>query len=348
LIKLGYTIVILDVQNNTKELHYTLNNNKYYLRKVNYFVADIRNVSTVRRIIKQFDKLNGIIHFAAVSTTEDCAANITECLSVNVNGTEGLLQVVESSFANTSVKPWIIFGSSREVYGNVDPNLPADEDTPLLPVNVYGKSKLVGELLLAQYMSAFSNIFILRFADVYGSLLQKERLVPNMIKTAMMDAVLYITDVNKEVDYVHIHDVISICIKAVQKLEKYAWGLNSTINRLIVGSGETTDTNKLVSVILEITASRSPLILLPSNRTDTFSCNIKQMKRVLGYIPAYSSLEAGLQKYVYDLRRQEQKTLETIYKGECSSAEVTSLKLDKCTRPKPEKHRELGDSSRCN
>ncbi|MEO8630408.1 MAG: NAD-dependent epimerase/dehydratase family protein [Betaproteobacteria bacterium] len=43
--------------------------------------------------------------------------------------------------------PWLIFASSREVYGQ-PASLPATEDAPLRPVNVYGRSKLEGEYLV--------------------------------------------------------------------------------------------------------------------------------------------------------------------------------------------------------
>lgn len=56
----------------------------------------------------------------------------------------------------------VVFASSAAVYGKT--NTPAIETDPLLPINIYGESKVTGE----RYVDWFDSKTILRFSNVYG------------------------------------------------------------------------------------------------------------------------------------------------------------------------------------
>lgn len=81
----------------------------------------------------------GIIHLAAVSRVIWGEREPERCWQTNVEGTRNILQAAAAS----ARKPWVIFASSREVYGHAQ-QLPATEDAPLAPCNVYGRTKLAG------------------------------------------------------------------------------------------------------------------------------------------------------------------------------------------------------------
>lgn len=71
------------------------------------------------------------------------------CFEVNVTGTLNLLDAC----SKLDEKPRVLFTSSCEVYGNVDPSRqPVNEDTRPAPINVYGLSKLMGEEICQFYM----------------------------------------------------------------------------------------------------------------------------------------------------------------------------------------------------
>ena len=66
-------------------------------------------------------------------------------------------------------KPWFIFGSSREVYGEQQ-RLPVREDSEKKPINIYGISKYNCEQLVQNYSTEFQiKCIILRFSNVYGN-----------------------------------------------------------------------------------------------------------------------------------------------------------------------------------
>lgn len=73
--------------------------------------------------------------------------NPEKCIRTNIKGTKSLLNSIEEYM---SKKPWLIFGSSREVYG--EPNvLLVCENFEKKYVNIYGKSKIDGENMFIDF-----------------------------------------------------------------------------------------------------------------------------------------------------------------------------------------------------
>ena len=102
--------------------------------------GDVREAARVREALEGCD---GVIHLAAISRVIWGEQRPEECWDVNVNGVRNVLEAA----ACAGSKPWVIFASSREVYGQPS-SLPACEETPLAPVNVYGRAKVRGEELV--------------------------------------------------------------------------------------------------------------------------------------------------------------------------------------------------------
>ena len=103
------------------------------------------DVRDARRVRDAAQGCHGIVHLAAVSRVEWGERNPIACWDVNTGGLRNVLTA--TSATAPSGRSWLIFASSREVYGQTR-RLPATEDTPLRPVNVYGRSKVEGERLV--------------------------------------------------------------------------------------------------------------------------------------------------------------------------------------------------------
>lgn len=86
------------------------------------------------------------------------------CETTNVGGLRNLIDVL----SNEEKSPWLIFASSREVYGQPQ-TLPVTEDAPLRPINVYGNSKAVGEQMVASAVNRGIRATTFRLSNVYGS-----------------------------------------------------------------------------------------------------------------------------------------------------------------------------------
>ncbi len=106
--------------------------------------GDIRNA---QRFEENAAECAGIVHLAAVSRVILGERDPELCWDVNLHGTDRILK----SINNLSNKPWIIYASSREVYGQ-QIKLPVSEDANLLPLNIYARSKVFAEKLVSAYI----------------------------------------------------------------------------------------------------------------------------------------------------------------------------------------------------
>ena len=85
---------------------------------------------------------DGVIHLAAMSRVAEAQRDPWQCWMQNVVGTQNVLTMALNGYLK-----WAIVASSREVYGDATSHtnsvvLPA-------PLNVYGHSKLAGEVMTA-------------------------------------------------------------------------------------------------------------------------------------------------------------------------------------------------------
>lgn len=107
--------------------------------------------------------VTGVVHLAAISRVAWAEQDPALCQATNV---AAMRTLVELCLVHRQ-QPWLIFASSREVYGN-PARLPVQEDDPLLPINVYGRSKRDGERLVQAGFNAGLAGNICRFSNVYG------------------------------------------------------------------------------------------------------------------------------------------------------------------------------------
>jgi nucleoside-diphosphate-sugar epimerase len=211
--KLNYNIILFDIRNNNKNI-------KPYLKSknINFIQGDTNNTELLTKIFNK-NTINGIIHLGAVSRVVVAQNNPNECIRTNIDGTQSLLQALENS--SNKNKPWLIFGSSREVYGEPK-KLPVKESFEKKFVNIYGNSKIQGENLFTSFSKINdNNCLILRFANVYGNQYDLfDRVIPRFIKAIASDKELTIEGGGQVIDFTHIDDTIDTIIKAINYLEK--------------------------------------------------------------------------------------------------------------------------------
>lgn len=93
-------------------------------------------------------KPNVVYHLAGIAFVPEAESNFEKTLQVNVAGTANIARYC--SLLET--KPTLLFISSAEVYGHVQPReLPIREDNPLRPANNYSLSKRMAELVVERY-----------------------------------------------------------------------------------------------------------------------------------------------------------------------------------------------------
>ena len=110
-----------------------------------------------------FSKIDYIIHTAAATKIrEGTLENYDKYFKLNVLTTKNLARKA----LNEGIKHFIHF-SSGQVFG-IPPSYPFTESTPKNPINLYGSTKLMGELVVCSFGNLGLNYSIARPFSVYG------------------------------------------------------------------------------------------------------------------------------------------------------------------------------------
>lgn len=162
--------------------------------------GDVRDRERVRQAVTGCD---GIIHLAAVSRVVWAERDPALCWATNVGGVNNVLAAAAAS----KRRPWVIFASSREVYGQAE-HLPVTEDAPLCPVNIYGRAKAEGERLTAEARAAGLRTAVVRLSNVFGSTSDHaDRVVPAFARAAVQGKPLRVDGAEHTFDFTHVDDV---------------------------------------------------------------------------------------------------------------------------------------------
>ena len=209
LMKMGNEIVLLDRVCNPQNI-------KYFEDGLEYVCKDICGHAGLRSLL-QGNEISGIVHLAAVSRVIWGEERPGECVRTNVEGTNNLLQAIRDS----GKRPWVIFGSSREVYGEPT-EFPVKEDHPKAPLNIYGETKLKGENMIREFSEKNgSQAAILRFSNVYGNERDiLDRVIPRFILAGLKDQPIEIHGGNQSIDFTHINDTVEGIVRTIDMFEK--------------------------------------------------------------------------------------------------------------------------------
>ncbi|TCO73338.1 UDP-glucose 4-epimerase GalE [Rhodovulum euryhalinum] len=207
--------------------------------------GDTRDREAVAHAIRTHAPV-AVIHFAAAAYVGDSVRDPEFYYSNNVGGMLGLLTACrETGLAR------VIFSSSCATYGVPD-RLPITEDTPQNPINPYGRTKLIGEWMLADFARAHGLRYVaLRYfnacgADPDGTLCERHDPETHLVPLALFAADgrrpaldLFGTDYPTPDgtcirDYIHVCDLAEGHLAALRHLE--AGGSSLSVN-LGTGTG---------------------------------------------------------------------------------------------------------------
>jgi nucleoside-diphosphate-sugar epimerase len=253
------------------------------------------NVLDLRAVEAAVAECDGILHLAAVSRVIWGERDPALCRATNEGGTHNVLR---AALASTR-RPWIVFASSREVYGEPDA-LPVREDAPLRPVNVYGETKIAGERLLEEARGAGLATAIVRLSNVYGSVHDHaDRVVPAFARSALAGEPLRIDGAEHTFDFTHIDDTargIAAVIDALQAGERRLPPIHFL-------TGTPTTLGELAAAAVDLAGSASLLVHAPPRSYDVarFYGDPSRARTLLGWQP-HVSLRDGLARFLAVLR----------------------------------------------
>jgi dTDP-glucose 4,6-dehydratase len=142
--------------------------------------GDICDAAGVERAMRGCDT---VVHFAAESHVDRSIYEPAPVIQTNVTGTFILLEVARK----VSVSRFVHV-STDEVYGDIPPDVFADESFPLQPSSPYSASKAGADLLVRSYVRTYKfPAVITRSSNNYGPYQFPEKFVPLMITNALSD-----------------------------------------------------------------------------------------------------------------------------------------------------------------
>jgi UDP-arabinose 4-epimerase len=262
-------------------------------------IGDIRDRAALRATLLQH-RIEAVFHFAALAYVGDSVAEPDSYYDVNVTGTASLLGAMQDA----SVRR-IVFSSSCATYGTPD-RMPIDEGQQQLPINPYGRTKLIGEQMLADYSRAFGLRYaILRYfnaagCDPEGLLFEKHVPEPHLIPRALLAAggfgpPLQINGVDYRTpdgtairDYIHVSDLATAHWLAFERLRGNSGPL--VVN---LGSGRGHSVREVIDMVRQVTGRAVPVIEGPRRPGDppVLVASIDRSAVALGFSPQYSDLE---------------------------------------------------------
>src|SRR5205823_8124476 len=149
---------------------------------------------------RRLEGCHGVLHLAAVSRVAWGERDPHRCWAVNVEGTRLVLEAA----AEATARPWVLFASSREVYGQPT-RLPIPEDAPRAPINTYGRSKAAAEELVEAAVRRGQLVASLRFSNVYGAPNDHpDRVVPAFAQAAARGEEIRVDGPQRTFDFTHV------------------------------------------------------------------------------------------------------------------------------------------------
>jgi UDP-glucose 4-epimerase len=229
LLQSGFSVVIVDNLHNSKRETVNLIE-KISGKYLTFIQGDIRDRSLMSDIFSNY-KIDTVIHFAGHKAVGESESNPLKYYDNNVIGSLVLFEAMQRAGCKR-----LIFSSSATVYGNVEKQC-CKENLALLPINVYGKTKLVIEDILRNIKTAEHEwrIGVLRYFNPVGAhesglLGEDPRGTPNNLMPIIAQVAAgkrsaveifgqdYPThDGTGLRDYIHVEDLARCYVKAIEQ-----------------------------------------------------------------------------------------------------------------------------------
>ena len=263
-------------------------------------IGDTGDKALVSKILNDYN-ITSVMHFAAHTIVPESVSNPLKYYGNNTCNSRNLLECCE----NAGVKHFI-FSSTAAVYGNPE-EVPVTEDAPKQPINSYGTSKLMTEWMLTDLAHACDMRYVvLRYFNVAGcdpearigqSTLDATLLTKVAVEAAVgLREKVYIFGTDYPTpdgtgvrDYIHVEDLASAHLKALDYLEKE--GESVTLN---CGYGHGYSVREVLEAVEKANGSSLNIIEEPRRAGDPASLIAKadKIKKLLNWKPEYDNLDS--------------------------------------------------------
>lgn len=257
--------------------------------------SDSGDVRDIDHVCKAVEHCDGVVHLAAVSRVLWGERDPELCLATNVGGLRNIIDAIHSQ----KKSPWLIFASSREVYGQPE-TLPVSEDAQLRPLNVYGHSKVTGEQLIDSARCMGLRASTVRLSNVYGNTDDHaDRVIPAFARGAVIGQPLRVDGAENTFDFTHIDDTT----RGLVALVEHMMGGGDTLPPIHFLTGRPTSLQQLAEMAIDIADTGSEIRHAPARTYDVarFYGDPTRAHDLLGWSPQVT-LHEGLIRLINDFR----------------------------------------------
>ncbi|MCW4050619.1 MAG: NAD-dependent epimerase/dehydratase family protein [Candidatus Bathyarchaeota archaeon] len=256
-------------------------------KRFEFIEGDLLNPSDIAKAIEDCTE---VYHFAANPEVQAKKASPEDHFKQNIQATYNLLEQIRTR-GGVEV---LAFASSSTVYGDTDVFPTPEDHGPLVPISLYGASKLACEGLIAAYASMYDfRAIIYRLANVVG---------PRSNHGVIWDFVGKLLDSSEKLEvlgdgsqsksYLYVDDCVSGVLKGVESTE--------TVSIFNIGSEDRTNVLRIAETVKQVTGNPDAVIKLTGGvdggRGWKGDVKIMQLDmsalRSMGWNPKYGSAEA--------------------------------------------------------
>jgi len=243
--------------------------------------ADLLDQDAIERACKD---INSVYHVAANPDVRLGTSDTRVHFDQNILATYNLLEAIRKN----NVKE-IIFTSTSTIYGEASIIPTAEDYGPLIPISLYGASKLACEALITSYSHTFDiNAWIFRFANIVGPRSTHGITVDFINKLKDNSTRLEILgDGKQEKSYLHVSECVDAILFTVGNSKE-------EVNIFNIGSEDTISATGIgKAVVEEMQLSNVRFVYTGGSRgwkgdVPKMRLDIEKLKK-LGWRPAYTS-----------------------------------------------------------
>lgn len=257
--------------------------------------GDVRDESLMKSLTAKADV---IIPLAAIVGAPACDKDPIAAQTINKDSILSLLKNISSS-------QQIIMPTTNSAYGSGDKNNYCDESSPLNPLSLYAKDKVVVEESLMQHENSTS----FRLATVFGisPRMRLDLLVNNFAYRAITDGFVVVFEGHFKRNYIHVLDVVQAFNLALEHPDKFKGEIfNVGLSEANISKLELCE--EIQKIIPSFTYLEAALGKDPDQRNYVVS---NEKIEAQGFSPQVS-LSAGLKELVKGLKMFDHKQFTNI------------------------------------
>jgi len=182
-----------------------------------FVAAELTDEASIRAVIEEV-RPDLVLHLAAQASVDQAMGGAEQTWRVNFCGTMWLASAVARYCSQST----FLFVSSAEVYGANFRNEPVAEETPLLPLNPYARSKAAAETMLADVLPRSARLIVTRSFNHTGAGQDERFALPAFaaqiarIETREQEPCLSVGNLSAERDFMDVEDVVEAYLRLIE------------------------------------------------------------------------------------------------------------------------------------